>query len=204
MVHSAHIHLYWYTVFIPPVMIHQITHYSQDIHYSIPSDWLVHNSPLLYMDHYGWLKSMSHLSSMCFSSPLNPQVPLYDGRDIHFDENSLNIICSHHIQSLILKSGVSVQYHPNYNGPNLKLKNMYGNAIMNWMRNHGNPKFTLVHINDVIVETWGSFKISSISITQDSFNKTHVLSHSPPDQYMNPQSYLAANQTLKGCKADGI
>ena len=36
--------------FIPPVVVHRITHYTQDLHYNIPSDWVIHNSPSGYMD----------------------------------------------------------------------------------------------------------------------------------------------------------
>ena len=31
--------------FTPPVLVQQITHYTQDIHYNIPSDGVIHNSP---------------------------------------------------------------------------------------------------------------------------------------------------------------
>ena len=41
-----------------------------------PSDWVVHNLPSGYMGCNGWIKSMSHFSSMCWSSPLNPITPL--------------------------------------------------------------------------------------------------------------------------------
>ena len=34
----------------PPVVVFQITHYTQDIHYNIPSDQVIHNSPSGYMD----------------------------------------------------------------------------------------------------------------------------------------------------------
>ena len=35
--------------FIPQVLVHHINHYIQDLHYSIPSDWLFHYSPPVYM-----------------------------------------------------------------------------------------------------------------------------------------------------------
>ena len=88
------------------------------------------------MDHGGWHKSMSHFASMCCSSPLNPQVLLYDGHDIYFDDRALDILFKHNLQSFIIKAGDSVHDQPNDNSPNMKLNNLYGNARMNWMRHH--------------------------------------------------------------------
>ena len=139
--------------FIPPVVMHQITHYTQDLHYNIPSDWVIHNSPSRYMDRYGWHKSMSHFPSMCCYSPLNPQVLLYYGRDSHFDDRALNVIYKHHIHYFILKSGDSMHYQTNDNFPNMKLNNLYGNTRTTWMRHHRTLKFTLSQMNSVPVET---------------------------------------------------
>ena len=119
----------------------------------MPSYWVVHNSLLVYMDTYGWQKSMSHFASMCCSSPLNPQVLFYDGHYINFGDSSSNILWSHHIQSFILNSGDSLHYHPKYNWPSLKLHNLYDNARMNWMRKHGTLNFATAHMNAVHVET---------------------------------------------------
>ena len=83
------------------------------------------------MDHDGWLKATSYLSSVCCSSTLNIQVLFYDDHVSHFDVRALKIIWIHHIQSFILKVGDSVNDQPNDNGQKLKLKNMYGYTIMN-------------------------------------------------------------------------
>ena len=166
-----------------PVVVHQSTHYTQDLHSGIPSDWVVHNSPSGYMGRDGRHKYMAHFPSMCCSSPLHPKVLFYDGHESHFDifdNRSLYIIQRHHIQSFVLNLGDSVHYQPNGNGQNLKLKNLYANLRMNWMRNHGTLNFTLPHMNYVLVEKWEAFKISSKKITHKSFNKTHLLLIPPP------------------------
>ena len=106
---------------IPPFQVHHINHYIQYINCNIPSDWVVRNSPSGYIYHDGWLKSMSHFSSMCFSYPLDTQVLLYYFYASHFDDRMLNILWSHCIQSLILNSGNYVHNQKNYNGTNLKL-----------------------------------------------------------------------------------
>ena len=118
---------------------------------------------------------MDHFTSMCCSSTLNTQVLFYDGHDIHFDDRSLNILWSHYIQSLIIKSGESMHEQPNDNGPKLKPKNLYGNERMNWMGKHGTIKFTPYHINYALVETWEALKPSSTTITQKYSKKTHLL-----------------------------
>ena len=140
--------------FVPPVMVHHCNYYTHDIYYNIPSYWLVHHSLLGYMDLNECLKSMSHLSPMCCYPPLNHQVLLCDGYEIHFDNRAFSILWRNHIQSFILKSGDSVHNHPNYSGPILNLNNMYGNSRMNCMSKHRTIKFTLTHMNSILVETW--------------------------------------------------
>ena len=102
----------------------------------------------------GWHKTMSHFPFMCYYSPLNTQVLFYGGHDIHFDDRVLSIFCRHNIQYFILKAGDFVHDHPNYNGPNMKLNNLYGYARMNWVIHHGTLKFTPSHINSILFETW--------------------------------------------------
>ena len=102
------------------------------------------------MDCDGKLKSKSHLFSMCCSSPLNLQLLLYDGYDIHFDDRSLNILWSQHIQYFILNLGDSINDQTNNNGTNLKLDNMYGNKRIKWTSNHGTLKLMSAYINAVL------------------------------------------------------
>ena len=189
---------------IPPVMLRQINHYTQDIHYNIPSDWVVQNSPSGYMYRDGWHKSMDRFPSMCCSSPLNPQVLFYDGHDSHFDDMALDILCKNNIQYFIPKAGYSVHDQTNDNGPIVKLNNLYGNTRMNCTRDHGTLKFSTPHMNSVLVETWGAFKLSSVTITQQDFKKTNTPPLSPPDIDTNLQACLAGTQQSNTEKADDI
>ena len=153
--------------FIPPFMVHQITHYNQDIHWhNISSDWVLHHLLSVYMYHNGWNKSMSHFPSMCCSSPLNTQSLFCDEHNSHFDYSSLKILQSHQIHYFIQKEGDSMNDQPNDKGPNLKLNNLYDNTIMNWVRKHGNLNLNPSHMNDILVETCEAFKLSSTTITQ--------------------------------------
>ena len=90
---------------------------------------------------------MAHFSSACVSSPPNPQVIFYDVHVIHFGIRGINLIQSHHIQALILKSGDYVHDQTNNNNPQLSLNKLYGNAGMNWMNKNGTLKFTPAQIN---------------------------------------------------------
>ena len=77
---------------------------------------------------------------------------------------------------------------PSNNSPNINIKNLYGNARMNWMRHHGTLNFSLPHMNYVLVETWKHFKISSETITQKYSKNTHLLPLSPLDIGKNHQA----------------
>ena len=81
---------------------------------------------------------------------------------------------------------------------------MYGHERMKWMINHGTLNFTPSHMNDVLVETWEAFKLSSDTTAQEDFNKTHLLHFLLPDKYTNHQYFLAATQTSKDQKSDEI
>ena len=71
-------------------------------------------------------------------------------------------------QALIIKAHEYVNNILNENGNNLKLNNIYGNAIMNWMRMRVKLKFTLAHMNFVLVETWDFFKLSNAFINNNN------------------------------------
>ena len=156
------------------------------------------------VDRDGWHKSMSHFASMCCSSPQTPQVIFYDGHDRYFDDRALNILCRHNIQYFILKSGGSVHDQPNDNGPNTDINDVYGNARINWMRHHGTLNFTPPHMNYLLVETWEALKLSSKTITQKYFKKTHWLPLSPLDIGTNHQAFLAGTQQSNIDKTDEI
>ena len=145
----------------------------------------------------------SYFFSMCFSYPLNPQILFYDDRDRKFDDRSLSIFRRHHIHSCILNSGDSVHGHPKNNGPNMKLKNLYGNAKMNWTRDNGTLKFSPPHMNYVLVETW---KLSNyhLRITQKYFKKTNIITLSPPDIGTNHQVCLTCTKQSNIEKTDDI
>ena len=110
----------------------------------------------------------------------------------------------HHIQYFFLKVGNSVHDQPNNKGPNMKLNNLYGNVIMNWMRNHGTLKFILTHMNSAIIETWEAFNLSYATTTQKSFKKTHLLPLSPPYKGTNRQACFAGTQMTNRDKSDYI
>ena len=104
------------------MIVHQAENYTQDLHWNLPGDWLVHCTPSGYMDRDGWMKAMSLFSRTCGSSKMNPQVLFFDGHDSHLDDRATHILRSHHISPFILKAGDSTNDQPNYNGAILKLK----------------------------------------------------------------------------------
>ena len=107
---------------MPPVIIHQAREYSEDIDHNIPLDWTIHHTSSGYMDRDGWLKAVTQFSNICGASPVNNQIPFFDGHDIHFDDRALTHMQSKNIQSFILKVVDSINYQPNDNRPNSILK----------------------------------------------------------------------------------
>ena len=87
------------------------------------------------------------------------------------------------------KNGDSVSYHPNNNGTNLEIKNMYANARINWMMNHGTLKLTPDRMNSILFKIWEAFTMSNHSITHDYFKKTQLIPLYPPDQDTNLTSF---------------
>ena len=103
------------------------------------------DSPQLSIRIYGFqwgIKYMSHLSYMCCSSTLRPQVIFYEGHVRNFNDRELNILWSHYIQDIIPKAGESVDNNTYINFLNLNIKNIYSNAIINWTSNQETLKFT--------------------------------------------------------------
>ena len=71
------------------MIVHQAENYTHDIHWNLPSDWLVHNTLSGYMDRDGWMKAMSLFSRTCAASKMNPQVLFFDGHDSHLDDRAV-------------------------------------------------------------------------------------------------------------------
>ena len=69
---------------------------------------------------------------------------------------------------------------------------------------HITLNFTLAHINAILVESWEAFKLSSDSITQDYFKKTHLLPIYPTGEDKKHQYSLAATKVYKYHKWDDI
>ena len=153
----------------PPMIVRQGENYTQDLHWNLPSDWLVHCTPSVYMDRDVWMKAMSLFSSTCGSIKMKPQVLFFDGHDSHFDDRATHILQSHHISPFIIKSGDSTNDQPNDNGPNCMLKIYYSIARVKWQREHGTMKFTPAHMNYFLVEMWHLFQQQSARVIINAF-----------------------------------
>ena len=89
--------------FMPPMIVNQAKKYSQDIHYNIPLDWIVHHTPSGYIDRYGWLKAMTQFSNLCGDSPVNNYILFFDGHDSHFNDGSIRKMMYKNIQPFFSK-----------------------------------------------------------------------------------------------------
>ena len=126
------------------------------------------------MDRYGWIKAMTQFSNICGNSPVNNQILFFDGNDSHFDDGALRKTMCKNIQPFVLKSGDSINYQPNDNGPNAKLKSIYNVAKSTLMLKYGTTKLSPHQMNYVLVEAWDAFNISAGNIIRDRFAKTKL------------------------------
>ena len=161
-----------------PMLFHQAENCTQDLHWSLPSDWLVQNTLSGYMDRDGWMKATILFSRTCGASKLNPQVLFFDVHKNHFDDRATHLLRSHHISPFILKAGNSTSDQPNDNGPNLKLKRYFSIEKLKFQGHHETNKFTPAHKNSVLVEMFHLFHQQSAYFIIDAF-KTQSPSHLP-------------------------
>ena len=125
---------------------------------------------------------MIHFKAVCGANKLNPHVLFYDIHENHFEDRAIHILRSNHIKPFVLNMGDSGNDQPNDNGPKLKLKGICRQERMNWQRHHGTLKFTNAHMNNVLVETWRAFQISSSPAIINYFKKTNLVTITPLDE----------------------
>ena len=124
---------------------------------------------------------MINLNTVCGANKLNPQVLFYDGHCSHFYKRDMHILRSHHIKTFILNLSDSGDDNPNDNGPNLNMKGLYVQAIMDWQRHHGTLKFKNTHMDAILVDIWIYFQLSSTHVISNAFRGTNIAPLTPPD-----------------------
>ena len=77
------------------------------------------------MDRDGWLKAMNELFNICGAYPVKNKILFFDGNNNHFDYRSLTQIQKKHPALHTFKTSDYINDHPNYNGPNSKLKSLH-------------------------------------------------------------------------------
>ena len=102
---------------------------------------------------------MTQFSNVCGASPVNNQILFFDGHESHFDDDALRQMMEKNIQTFVLKSGNSINYQPNDNVSNAKLKSIYNVGKSVWMLEYGMTKFSPHHMNSVLVEAWYALKM---------------------------------------------
>ena len=112
------------------------------------------------MYRYGWLKSITQFSNIFGAFPVNNKIILFYNHDIHFDERVITNMEHQNIQPFIMKSGDSVNYQPNDNVPNYKLKYHKNEVKSTWILKYGTKKFLHHYMNYILVEAWYIFMVS--------------------------------------------
>ena len=140
---------------------------------------------------------MTQCSNICGAYPVNNQILLFDGHDSHFDNIYLIKTQSKNINPFMLKSGDSINDHPNDKRPNSKLKAIYNILKDKQMLKYGTTRFQPHHMNYVLVETRKDFTVLYHNSIRDSFDKTRLLSLSPPNTIINTQTCVASIQNIQ-------
>ena len=128
---------------MPTIIVHQAKEYCQDLQFNIPLDWGAHHTAYGYMDKCGWLQAMDQFSNVCGNHPVKNKTIFFNGHDSHFDDRALRQTECQNIEPFVLKTGDSTNDHPNYNGPNAKLKSLYNKVKSTWMLKYGTEFFYL-------------------------------------------------------------
>ena len=84
---------------------------------------------------------MNQLYNMCGVSHVKNQILFFNGRDNHFDDQTLTKLQRKNIQTFILESGDSIYNQPNDNGPNSKLRALYNILKAKFMLIYGTMRF---------------------------------------------------------------
>ena len=103
--------------------------------------------------------------------------------------------------TFLLEAGESINDQLNYNDPNTKLNSLYKVSKAAWMLNYGTMKFLPFHMNFVLVESWGAFKVSAGNIISNIFVKNLLLLISPKIT-RNTQAFDASIQVPSVSKAE--
>ena len=179
------------------MIVHQAENYIQYIHYNIPKYSVVHNTSSGYIDRDFSKKEIVYFKTVCGSNNPDSWVFFYDIHVRTFDKRVICIIRSNHIKPFVFKAGDPGNYQPNNNGPNIKMKGLYGQSIILWQKQNETLKITNYHTNDVLVETWRAFQLSSAPLIINAPKKTKILPLNPPDEDTSTHACLVSAQTLK-------
>lgn len=147
---------------------------------------------------------MWQLSKLYDDYPLNHQVFLYDGNDIHFDDQAIDILRSYHAQPFLPKSGDSSNDQPNYNGLNLTFEALYNKAKSKLHTNFGTTSFAASHMNYLSVDVWQDFKVTASTVIRDRSPKKHLTPLQPTNHAATTQDFVALLKIYSGKIVDEI
>ena len=124
---------------------------------------------------------MAQLSNVCNASYVINQ------HASHFDEHKIMHVERQNNQPFVLKAGYSFNDQPNENVPNTKIEYIYNEVKAAWILKYRAAIFLPQHMNSILVDSWGTFKVSDVNIIRDSFVKkklttsqTYQLHHEYP------------------------
>ena len=85
----------------------------------------------------------------------------FNGHYIHFEDCTLSYMEDPKIKLFVLKPGKYINYQPNDNGRNEKLKFHYNDTKSPWMMKYGAAKLLPSYMRSILVESQVAFKVST-------------------------------------------
>ena len=148
---------------------------------------------------YGWLKSMTQLSTICGASPINNIIIFFGGHDIHFNWISSNWLGDQKIQPFVLNPGNSGNNHPNNNGLNSKMNYIYNVFKFSCMLKYGKTSFYLTTLTWSFCNHWTPLRCLLETSSGTYFSKKYI-SPCHIGFSTNTQSYFAYIKVYFGGK----
>ena len=78
----------------------------------LPGEWVVHVTPSVYIDRYGWLKFIIFFGTVFRGIAWYQQVLFFDIDNPHYNAVSFDIMVSYFVQTFIFKPGDRKMFRP--------------------------------------------------------------------------------------------
>ena len=163
-----------------PVVIHHLTTLSVDLLLDILDDWIVHCAPSGYMHRDVRWTSIQQICRLYGAYAGNNKVLYFNGHDLHWDSDALDMMSNACVHSFFLNVGDSTNNQKSINGVTKKVKSYYNNKKAFWDDEYSSTPFSPPMIKTVMVKMWARLVCGAGKTIKHSFAVTNLLPLKPP------------------------